>query len=163
MAIANGQGHTVASVESDGGDSSAASGGAEEASQNSLGSMQGFVEVTKEEHRTLERIFPHGNETRGWGTHLHTLASKVVSRIHYNKWTLREWHRYFAGFSVREWAQVHASNEGRGSRWSVQEWVDYVRENKRMYTAVVWTLIFLNITPAIACSIYSSQARWEKS
>ena len=98
-----------------------------------------------------------------WGTHLHPLVSRILGRLRFQKWTLREWHRYFGGYSVRAWAELHADKGGRGSRWSVRGWVEYFCTHKQVYTTVVWTLIFLNITPDIAWNLYRTQTRWAKN
>ena len=121
-----------------------------------------FVTATEEEHAALEEIFPYGNSSGAWGTHLHPLVLRAVGQLHFSNWTIREWHRYFRGFSLREWGQRHANNEGRGSRWSCKEWMDYFRSYRHVYAMAVWTLMFLNITPNMAWELYRTQARWAK-
>ena len=75
---------------------------------------------------------------------------------------IREWHRHFRGFTLREWSQHSAENGGNGSRWTCEEWMAYFRSYRHVYAMAVWTLMFLNITPNMAWELYRTQARWAK-
>ena len=91
------------------------------------------LQVTQQEHAVLEPIFPSGNDVSCWGTHLHPLVSRVVSRLIFCGWSVRSWHRYFGQFTTTQWAEFLTENEGRGSRWTVQEWQKYFVEYKHFY------------------------------
>ena len=82
----------------------------------------GSLEVTQQEHRVLEHFFPYGDNTASWGTRMHPAVHRVVGKLVYAGWTVKEWLRYFSRFNTSQWAQHHDHDGGLGSpRWTAAE------------------------------------------
>ena len=93
-----------------------------DAEESGMSEGQESLEITEQEHRVLEHAFPYGNDTASWGTHMHPAMHRVVGKLIYVGWSVRDWHRYFSRYTTRQWALFHAENGGRRSRWSAAEW-----------------------------------------
>ena len=124
----------------------------------------GQLEVTWQEHRVLERVFPSGNDTASWGTHMHPGVHRVVGKFIYAGWSVRDWHKFFSRYNTSQWAQHHEENGGMGSWWTAAEWEKYFEDKKYYYydAKAVWTLLYLGLTPNVAWRPYASQAKWKE-
>ena len=101
--------------------------------------------------------FPSGNRSGDWGTSVDDRHASWLWGLKYRGFTLHQWMRYFAQFSLWEWSTLCAQTEAQGQLWTDVEWYEYFQQHYYSWSGLVWCLCFLSISPDTARRMISAQ------
>ena len=113
--------------------------------------------VPQNQMDSLPMDFPTGGRTSRWGTFVEDRHASFLWNLKYRGFTLQQWMRYFAQYSLWEWSTLCAQTEAQGQLWTDVEWYEYFQQHFYSWSSLVWCLCFLHISPDTARRMISVQ------
>ena len=97
-----------------------------------------------------------GHSTEDWGTHIPQHLAEAIWPLIFDDFSIYQWHQYFASYSWYEWAVASSDTVINGQMWSTQSWYNWYRDNMGRWSALVWTLCYLGVTPSMVARMMIS-------
>ena len=97
-----------------------------------------------------------------WGSSVEDRHAGWLWGLKYRGYTLFQWIRYLAKFSLWEWSTLCPQTEAQGQMWTDVEWYEFFHNNYHHWSSLVWCLCFLHITTDVARRMISVQHFYNK-